>query len=207
VLVLPDSSIRIIDFGLCQIPDGETITLAEEGVGTPNYMAPECEAGSLDEVSSKADLYSIGKLLWSAVTNKMAFSRERPVYSEKSMSHEFPDSPEIWHLHHLFEGTKRHDPQDRFSTSSVALQTARRVENLVKCGYPPLESLLKDCCPSCGWGTLKPFQFSHTVFGNPNPSGIQSLQCDYCGECFAVNRVGPTGGGPKKILEARKNLS
>ncbi len=202
VLILPNEEIKIIDFGLCQMPENETITLADEGVGTPNYMAPECESGSLESVTSVADLYSIGKLLWSAITNKMVFSRERPAFNEKAMSKEFPDSSETWHLHHLFEGTIRHKPSDRFPTSNAALQCARRVQQLIKTGSPPLEVILQGRCPSCGWGLLKSFPESHSVFGNPNPSGIVSLQCDYCGECFAMNRK-----EPKRTFQLRMELS
>ena len=51
----------------------------DEGVGTVNYMAPECESGSDDVIGIGADLYSAGKILWSAITGLKAFSRENPV--------------------------------------------------------------------------------------------------------------------------------
>ncbi len=88
VLVLSDDSIKVIDFGICQIDGGDTITLIDEGVGTPNYMAPECESGALGEVSIASDLYSAGKILWSIVTSMNAF----PVnlqYSDKNQSQIF----------------------------------------------------------------------------------------------------------------------
>ena len=37
VLVLPDGSIRLIDFGVCQINEGEMITLVDENVAARNY--------------------------------------------------------------------------------------------------------------------------------------------------------------------------
>ena len=40
VLFVPDESIRVIDFGICQIVNGESLTLVDEGVGTPNYNCP-----------------------------------------------------------------------------------------------------------------------------------------------------------------------
>ncbi len=39
VLLVPDGTIRIIDFGICQIEGEETITLMDEEVDTINYMA------------------------------------------------------------------------------------------------------------------------------------------------------------------------
>lgn len=65
ILVVPDDSIRVIDFGICQIVDGESLTLIDEGVGTVNYMSPECEAGAEGDVSWKSDIYSAGKILCS----------------------------------------------------------------------------------------------------------------------------------------------
>lgn len=57
VLFLSDGKIKVIDFGLCQFEDAERLTLIHEGVGTPNYMAPETESGSDQEITFKADLY------------------------------------------------------------------------------------------------------------------------------------------------------
>jgi serine/threonine protein kinase len=187
VLVLSDESIKVIDFGICQIGDHDTITLVDEGVGTPNYMAPECESGALDEVSVASDLYSAGKILWSVVTNMNAFARESPVFGQKSMPNMLPDSPGAWHLQHIFEKTIRRNSQDRCKTAKEALSLARRVQFLTLSGYPPLELIDKNC-PICGFGTLGAGSGLHAVFGNPNPHGIISCQCDYCGFCFAINR-------------------
>ena len=63
ILILPDETIKIIDFGICQIEDHETVTLLDENIGTPNYRAPECEAGTDDEITIRADVYSAGKLV------------------------------------------------------------------------------------------------------------------------------------------------
>jgi len=109
VLVKPDLSIKLIDFGLCQIQGHETITLVDEGVGTVNYMAPECESGSDERTGIGADLYSAGKILWSAITGLKAFSRENPAFNGKSMPEMFPEDPSTWHLHHIFLGTIRRD--------------------------------------------------------------------------------------------------
>lgn len=201
VLVHPDQSITIIDFGLCQVEDAETITLVDEGVGTQNYMAPECESGSEGIVSSCADLYSAGKILWAAITNNNAFSRESPAFTSKSLRAIFPDQPMTWHLQHIFDRTIRHKREDRFANADQALATTGLVRQLIYSGYPPL-AYLQERCPICGWGRLESFEQSHMVFGNPNPAGIISVQCNYCGFCFAVNRnVG------SNHLERQRNLS
>lgn len=186
ILLCPGDRPKIIDFGLCQIEGHKTITLVDEGVGTINYMAPECESGATGDATVGSDLYSAGKILWSTITGLRAFSRENPVYTSKSMTEVFPDKPETWHLHHIFEKTIRRAREDRWNSAEEAVAEARRISYLIRSGYPPLEEIAKKC-PICGVGTLDKFEGSHMVFGNPNPKGIAPVQCSYCGYCFAVS--------------------
>jgi eukaryotic-like serine/threonine-protein kinase len=186
VLLAPDRTIRVIDFGVCQIEGDETITLVDEGVGTINYMAPECEPGAADTVDARADLYSAGKILWSMASGQRAFAREKSAFTSKSMNKLFPDNPDTWHLHHVFAKTIRHNPSDRWGTAKDAASGARRVKRLILGGYPAIEEAFTRC-PICGVGSLENFAGSHMVFGNPNPPGIYAVQCDSCGFCLAVN--------------------
>lgn len=200
VLVKENLAIKVIDFGLCQLQGHEKITLIDEGVGTINYMAPECESGSDEIIRIGADLYSAGKILWSAITGFKAFSRENPVFNEKSMSDMFPDKPNTWHLHHIFEKTIRHAWSNRWGSATNALTAARRIRYIIESGYPPLEQI-GPRCPICGVGELSGFQGSYGVFGNPNPPGIYSMQCTYCGICFPFNSL-----KRKETLDTRKKL-
>ena len=163
------------------------MTLVDEGVGTQNYMAPECESGAGAPITSAADLYSAGKLLWSAVTGWFAFAREAPAFQAKSMNTIFPDAPRLWHLQQAFLYTIRQDPANRWKTAQSALRATARIEELVAAGYPPLRQLYQKMCPICGVGTLRDFDGSHMVFGNPGLRGIAKLQCTVCGYCFPVN--------------------
>lgn len=200
ILVTGDLTVKIIDFGLCQIDGNETITLMDEGVGTVNYMAPECESGSSEQITIGADIYSAGKILWSAITGQRAFSRENPAFNGKSMTDIFPEDPSTWHLHHIFERTIRRARSARFGSARDAVATARRVAYLIRSGYPPLEEIMAKC-PICGIGQYEKFEGSHTVFGNPNPPGIAAVQCSYCGSCFAVSFAKRT-----QLLQGRKML-
>jgi serine/threonine protein kinase len=195
ILLLQDQSLKVIDFGLCQSVDGDTFTLEDEGVGTPNYMAPECESGTSDTIDSRADLYSAGKILWSAVTSQFAFSREKPAFSNKSMQKIYPDLPSTWHLHEIFSKTIRHDKGNRWKSAAIAIPDVKRILYLVQNGIPSLE-MLASTCPLCGIGTLNDFPSSHSVFGNPNPSGFGSGRCSHCGYCFV-----------RDYSLARKNLA
>lgn len=192
VLISEDLNVKVIDFGICQTEGEHTITLIDEGVGSRNYTAPECEAGAGGDATIAADFYSAGKLLWTAITNEYAFAREAPAFKYKSMSAMFPNDPQTWHLQHIFEKTIRQSIADRFSNGEVACDFAKRVLRLVTSGFSPLlylQSLVN--CPLCGWGTLSPAEECKEAIGNRDPiygkRTIEYVRCDYCGLCMAMD--------------------
>ena len=66
VLVLPDATARLFDFGLAR-PDGELrLTSVGEMLGTPLYMAPEQIDGGAATAAS--DVYALGVMLYEALT-------------------------------------------------------------------------------------------------------------------------------------------
>jgi serine/threonine protein kinase len=154
VLVSPDFGVKIIDFGCCHVIDNETVTLTDMAVGTPGYRAPECSGHTKAEPTIKADLYSAGKILWSLVTARNTFEREKPVFNELALSRQLPDAPLTWHLHHVFAKTIRNDPNNRYKDTAKAIEHGRLVLALVRAGYPALEQLEPDGrkCPVCGVG-------------------------------------------------------
>ena len=186
ILIRDDESIKIIDFGLCHVVQGKTITLTDEAVGTPNYRPPECEGHTTLKPDWRSDLYSVGKIVWSAITCQFAFARERPVFKDCSMPSLFPEHPDTWHLQSIFLKTIRGNPGDRWHEPAEALKRARKVSFLISAGYPPLE-LIEKTCPICGLGSLEKFVAS-VLFNNPMPQGFDRLMCDRCGFCFARNR-------------------
>ena len=186
ILVLADHTIRLIDFGVCQIQDGTIITMVDENIGARNYTSPECEAGYDTDIDSRSDIYSASKVLWSVITSRRAFAREGPVFDQQSMGRLFPTNPETWHLAHIFEKTIRQNPADRFDSISGVINLVREIRHKVQRGFPPLE-LLSSYCPSCGWGNLKEFSEGNQVFGNPNPQGVISIMCSLCGFAFVRN--------------------
>lgn len=187
VLVYPDTSIRLIDFGLCQVAEATTITLSDEGLGTPNYMAPECEAGAPGLPTGRADLYSAGKILWAAVAGKEAFAREVPAFTTHSLPNVFPDSVETWHLQEILRHTVRREPSNRWDNARQARFWARRIRSNIVASRDPIEWMWR-VCPSCGLGTLKRLSEENRVFGNPMPLGLVGLKCDKCFMCFLVDR-------------------
>jgi len=185
ILVLTDGSIRLIDFGICLIEDGEMITLTDEDVGTRNYTSPECESGYESIISVRSDIYSASKVLWSIITSQRAFAREEPVFTRRSMANQFPRKSETWHLSHIFEQTIRANPADRIQGPADLLSQIDKLRNVIKSGFPPLDTVWHRC-PSCGWhgGNIEGYQDGYIVFGNPNPGEVVSLKCNRCGFIF-----------------------
>ncbi len=86
--------IKLLDFGLCKALANENPSRAITGpgriVGTPNYMAPEqCRGESLDE---RADIYSLGCVLWEALTGRRMVRGRTPLDSLMTHINE-PTSP------------------------------------------------------------------------------------------------------------------
>ena len=183
ILVLPDKTIRVIDFGICQVQDGTMITLVDENVGARNYTSPECESGNDESIGVWSDIYSASKVLWSAITSKQAFARETPAFKERSMACMFPAKPETWHLAHIFAKTIRQSPSDRVQSTMETFRLAREVRSLIDRGMPPLQALSPKC-PSCGLTEVREYRDGYKVFGNPNPPGVVSLICNACGIGF-----------------------
>ncbi len=155
-------------------------------MGARNYTAPECEAGNDAQVGTHSDLYSAAKVLWSTITSQRAFGREEPAFTSRSMQTMFPTLPSTWHLTLVFEKTIRANPGDRLNNAEKLLGRTREVRSVIERGYPPIEEV-SNRCPSCGWMTLGDFPQGHSVFGNPNPQGVASVLCSYCGFGFVRN--------------------
>ncbi len=64
--------VRLLDFGLVSTGEGERLTRSNAIIGTPAYMAPEQAGG--EKVDVRADLFSLGCVLYQMATGQKAFS-------------------------------------------------------------------------------------------------------------------------------------
>jgi serine/threonine protein kinase len=82
IMMTPEGRLLLADFGLVKIvADGQSAQVRITGVGapvgTPDYMSPEQVIG--EEVDVRADLYSLGVVLYQMVTGTTPFRGETPM--------------------------------------------------------------------------------------------------------------------------------
>jgi serine/threonine-protein kinase len=71
--------VKVLDFGVSKFSDlaGESMSMTSTGavVGTPYYLSPE-QARGLKNIDARSDLYSVGVVLYQAVTGRLPFNAE-----------------------------------------------------------------------------------------------------------------------------------
>ena len=75
ILLTVEGTPKISDFGLARLIDstGNGITQTDMVLGTPSYMAPEQAEGRPQEAGPTADVYSLGAILYEALTGAAPF--------------------------------------------------------------------------------------------------------------------------------------
>lgn len=77
VLVGERNAVKLIDFGLAKTTVMASMTATGIMLGTPYYMSPEQVRGK--EVDARSDIYSLGALVYHAVTGEPPFSGDNPI--------------------------------------------------------------------------------------------------------------------------------
>jgi serine/threonine protein kinase/WD40 repeat protein len=79
ILLDQDGQPHVTDFGLAKrLQDDRRLTQSGAIVGTPSYMAPE-QAGGGKALSTAADVYSLGAILYELLTGQPPFQAETPL--------------------------------------------------------------------------------------------------------------------------------
>ncbi|MEM9071236.1 MAG: serine/threonine-protein kinase [Myxococcota bacterium] len=68
--------VKVLDFGIAKIMDAPSLTGSQQIFGTPGYIAPEYIQST--DIDGRADLYSLGVILYELVTCALPFDYEYP---------------------------------------------------------------------------------------------------------------------------------
>ena len=77
IMLLDNGLIKVTDFGIARFSRGETRTITEKAIGSVHYISPEQAKGQLTD--EKADIYSVGVVLYEMLTGKLPFDADNAV--------------------------------------------------------------------------------------------------------------------------------
>ncbi len=77
IMLLENGTIKVADFGIARFSHSESRTVTEKAIGSVHYISPEQAKGELTD--EKADLYSVGIMLYEMLTGKLPFDADNAV--------------------------------------------------------------------------------------------------------------------------------
>jgi len=77
IMLLENGAIKVTDFGIARFARSEVKTITDRAIGSVHYISPEqAMGGNTDE---KADIYSVGVMLFEMLTGQLPFEADSPV--------------------------------------------------------------------------------------------------------------------------------
>ena len=77
IMVLSDGTIKVADFGIARFARGDQRTVTDMAIGSVHYISPEQARG--DKTDEKADIYSVGVMLYEMLTGRLPFDADSAV--------------------------------------------------------------------------------------------------------------------------------
>ena len=77
IMLLENGTIKVADFGIARFSHSESRTVTEKAIGSVHYISPEQAKGELTD--EKADIYSVGIMLYEMLTGRLPFDSDNAV--------------------------------------------------------------------------------------------------------------------------------
>jgi serine/threonine protein kinase len=135
LFVSPSGRVKLLDFGIAKLRPG-VLPVAHEtrtGVllGTPQYMSPEQAMGR--EADARADIYSVGIVLYQMVSGRLPFGADNLYELLKQHVETLPPTPRVYRpevtpqLEWVLLGALQKDPAQRFQSASAMSEALTQV--------------------------------------------------------------------------------
>ena len=133
IILLPNGNLKVADFGIARFSRSDTKTLTETAIGSVHYISPEQAKGEFTD--EKADIYSVGVVLYEMLAGKVPFEAESAVSvalmqlqsNAKRLTEINPDIP--LGLEQICIHAMQKDPKDRYQSATEMLLD---VEEIIK---------------------------------------------------------------------------
>jgi hypothetical protein len=161
VLLTKRGDAKVADFGIARAGSSVTISKTGSVMGTAGYMSPEQALG--EPATPKSDLYSLGVVLYEALTGKLPFTADNPIaVSMKHVTEPLrppreidPTIPEG--MNALVTKLMAKDPEDRYASADELSDELLRVSRG-----------LRPAAVAEGWGT----RVQRAAVAPPDPTNV-----------------------------------
>ena len=163
IMLLKDGSIKVTDFGIARFARSGMHTMTDKAIGSVHYISPEQAKG--DVTDNRADLYSVGVMLYEMLTGRLPFEAESAVAVAIKHIEEVPKPPREWNpdipagLESIVMRAMQKDAADRYASAAEMLRD--------------IDSFKKDPSISFEYKYRTPSESAHEARIEKEVSGVQ----------------------------------
>ncbi len=136
--------VKVVDFGIAKILDAPPLTASQHIFGTPGYIAPEYIQSV--HIDGRADIYSLGVILYEMITGSLPFDYEYPADLLAKHLQEKPQPPSERtanvdaDLERIIMRCLEKNPANRYGSAGALIEELRDVQVRLAQGGHRLEA-------------------------------------------------------------------